>query len=142
MDKEYLGIFMDKSKNGIFRKDCRVFLGENSISLYFTGKNGVKFREFKADSIFSFEDEKLIRINKPVNLSLEILTSFLGTLLLPLNCFVGLMVIGLSFLSVLRKSSKSYILLCKPFGQKVAGLRLLKICGIKSNSPKSVFKAA
>ena len=63
MEKEYLGIFADKSKYGVFKHACRIVLEEERISLYFTGKNGVKFREFKAESISSFENEKLIRIN-------------------------------------------------------------------------------
>ena len=142
MDKEYLGIFTDRSKEGILRKNCRIVLEEDRIMLYFLGKNGVKFREFKADSIFSFEDEKLITIDKPVNLSLEVLCTLLGTLLLPVNWIVGLMVIGLSFMSTLKKPTKSYILLCKPIAQKRAELRLLKICGIKSKTQKSIFKAA
>ncbi len=142
MDREYFGIFMDKSKEGVFKQDCRVVLENDKISLYFLGKYDVKFREFRAESIFSFENERLIRISKRVNLSLEVLTTLIGTFLLVFNWFIGLAVIGLSFLSVLRKPSKSYILLCKPVAHKSAVLRLLKVSGIKSYSQKVGFNAA
>jgi len=138
MDREYFGVFINK----FLKQDCRVVLDNDTISLYLSGKNGVKFREFKAESIFSFEDERLIKINKPVNLSLEVLLSFFGSLLLPFNFFLGLTIIGLSFLSALRKPSKSYVLLCKPISKQKAQLRLLKISGIKSKPKKTIFKAA
>ena len=73
MEKEFVGKFMVKDTNRIYKSDCRVVLNEDKIFLNYQTKNGVKSKEYKADCIFSFEDEKLIKITERKNTLLEII---------------------------------------------------------------------
>ena len=138
MEKEYFGKFMAKDENRVFKTDCRVVLNDNKISLYYEGKNGVKFREYKAETIFSFEEEKLIKISENKNLFNETLLSFFGAIALVSNFWLGAAVIAFSFCRVILKSKKSYILLLNPIRKPV--LQLIKCRGIKQNS--QIKKAA
>jgi len=134
MEKEYFGKFM--TENRVIKTDCRVILNEDKISLYFEGKNGAKFREYKADTIFSFEEEKLIKVSENKSLLNETLLSFFGAIALASNFWLGAGVIAFSFFRAVLKSKKSYILLLNPVRKPV--LQLIKGQGIN----KQIKKAA
>ena len=140
MEKEYNGIFMTKEGKNTFKSDCKVILNEGNISLYYTNKNEKKFKEFKAESIFSFEEEKLIKISESKNTVIEIIWAFCGALILFSSITLGLSLIALSFIRAIKKEKKSYILLLNPIKKPV--LTLLKTRGIRTAQRQENRKAA
>ncbi len=134
MEKEFVGKFMVKDTNRIYKSDCRVVLNEDKIFLNYQTKNGVKSKEYKADCIFSFEDEKLIKITERKNTLLEIILSFFGAIALISNFWFGALVISYAFIKAVLKSRKSYILLINPIQKPI--LRLVKCSKINKESQR------
>lgn len=124
MEKEFFGKFVAKNADRIYKTDCKIVLKEDKIVLNYQSKNGVKSKEYKADCIFSYEDERLIKISERKNTLPEILLSFFGAIALISNVWFGVSVIACAFLRAISKSRKSYILLLNPVQKPM--LRLIK----------------
>lgn len=124
MEKEYVGKFMAKDEGRTYKTDCKVILKEDKITMYYRTQKGIKSREYKADCIFSFEEERLIKISETKNAFPEVLLSFFGAIALVSNFWFGAGVIAFSFFKAILKNKKSYILLLNPVQKPI--LRLIR----------------
>lgn len=128
MEKEYVGKVMAKNCGKTLKADCKVLIKEDKITMYYKTQKGVKSKDYKADCIFSFEDERLIKISENANTLPEVLLSFFGALALISNFWFGVLVIAFSFIKAILKNKRTYILLLNPVQKPV--LRLIRCLGV------------